>query len=92
MSPYLSEQEWAKVEKVYRSMDGWIEGAELPSWYGLEDSPPYITVSVEPGGLFFYADVDPALWTSWLTVICARLTLALGIAVHDAEMADEISC
>jgi len=86
VSAYLSEQEWAKVMEVYRSMDGWIEGAEWPSWYGSEADPCYITVSAEPSGLVLSANIDPPLWTGWLTVICARLTLALGTAVHDAEM------
>ena len=87
VSPHISEQEWARVIEVYRSMDGWIEGAKLPSWYGLEDNPPCITASAEPGGLLFDAeDIDPELWTGWLTVICAKLTLALGTAIHDAGM------
>ncbi|MFC2253937.1 hypothetical protein ACETRX_30185 [Labrys portucalensis] len=86
VTPYLSEREWAKVWEVYCSMDGWIDAAECPSWYGTDDADRYITVSVEPSGLLFDAHIESKLWTGWLTSICARLTLALGVAVHDAEI------
>lgn len=84
--PYLSDEQWAKVHKVYRGMDGWIDEAKIPRWYGTTDEEPYITASAEPSGLVFEGNVEPILWTGWISAICARLTIALGTTVHDAEM------
>ena len=82
----LSEEEWAKIAAVYASMDGWLAGAKSPAWYGQEGDARFIWASVEPGGIQLGGEVDASLWTGWLTVLCARLSLALGRAVHDAEM------
>ena len=82
----IPESEWQKVSEVYKTMDGWLEGQQLPSWYGTEDDPNYICASVEPGGIQFVGKLESALWTGWLTVLCSRLTLALGREIHDAEM------
>lgn len=86
VDPHLSDEQWEKVDRVYRGLDGWIEGAPMPCWYGNADGMPRITVSAEPSGLVLEGNVEPALWTSWISVICARMTLALGTPVHDAEM------
>lgn len=86
VNPYLSVEQWAKVGDVYRSMDGWIEGTQMPCWYGSDEDAKHIWASVEPGGLVFGGNVEPDLWTAWMTVICARLTLTLGTPVHDATM------
>lgn len=82
----VSESEWKTVSDVYRSMDGWLGPDDLPRWYGTEDNSKYILASVEPGGIHFVGQVDSALWASWLTVLCARLSLALGREIHDVEM------
>ncbi len=86
IDPYLSAEDWRKVAEIYRGMDGWIEGAEHPCWYGTENDARRISVSSEPSGLLFVGDVDADVWTGWMTTICARLTMALGRPVHDAEM------
>ena len=80
------DDEWTKVLAVYRGTDGWIEGAEYPSWYGVEGDVTFIEVSSEPSGLVFHGRTDEERWTGWLTLLCARLTLALGRPVHDACM------
>ncbi|MFZ6757896.1 hypothetical protein ACO0K9_11865 [Undibacterium sp. Ji50W] len=82
----MPASDWEKVSKVYREMDGWIENSEWPCWYGKEGSDRYISASAEPSGLLFDGEMEPGLWTAWFTVLCARLTLALGRPVHDAEM------
>jgi hypothetical protein len=82
----IPESEWKKIGDVYKTMDGWLEGKELPSWYGTEEDPQHISASVEPGGINFSGKLETDLWTGWLTVLCARLTMALGREVHDAEM------
>ncbi len=82
----LTDEEWAKVAAVYASMDGWREGEALPTWYGTEADQAYIIASAEPSGLLLEGLLEPDLWTGWLTVLCARLSLALGREVHDAEM------
>lgn len=82
----IPESEWKTVSDIYSSMDGWIGADDLPQWYGSAEDSKYILASVEPGGIQFIGRMDAALWTSWLTVLCARLSLALGREIHDAEM------
>jgi hypothetical protein len=83
--PYdLSDEDWQKVAAVYRTLDGWI--GDPPSWYGRYGDARYIEASVEPSGLLFDGRVEPELWTGWVTVLCARLSLALGREVYDACM------
>ena len=82
----IPESEWTIVSEVYRSMNGWLGAGDLPRWYGTEDDEQYIWASLEPSGIQFVGKVDAALWTSWLTVLCARLSVGLGRAIHDAEM------
>ncbi|RYX80072.1 hypothetical protein EON83_30185 [bacterium] len=85
--PYdLPQEDWGKISSVYQTLDGWIEHAEWPSWYGNEGDDKYIVVSSEPSGLLFTAEVESSLWTTWVSVLCSRLTLALGREVRDAEM------
>jgi hypothetical protein len=82
----IPEEEWAKILDVYRSMDGWLEGAGIASWYGSEHDSRFIIASVEPSGILLEAQIEPDLWASWVTVLCARLTNALGREVQDAEL------
>ena len=82
----ISESEWEKIGEVYRSMDGWLEGQQSPCWYGVEGDLRYIWASVEPSGVLFEGEIETRLWIGWLTVLCAKLTLALQREVHDAEM------
>lgn len=81
----IPEREWQIVSDIYRSMDGWLAAEDLPRWYGTEDDEKYILASVEPGGIQFGGKIEAALWTSWLTVLCARLSVALGREIHDVE-------
>ncbi|PHV09949.1 hypothetical protein [Chitinimonas sp. BJB300] len=84
--PYdLSEAEWVKVMEVYRSMDGWIEGEELPCWFGKLNATKFVVASVEPSGLLLEGNLDPLLFRGWVTKLCAKLTAALGREVYDAE-------
>lgn len=83
----LSPQEWQKVADVYQNLDGWMgPQSEIPYWYGKEGDPRYISASAEPSGLLLEGQVEPSLWTGWVSVLCARLSLALGREVHDADM------
>ena len=81
----LSPQDWEKVAAVFRELDGWMESNEA-CWYGHENDKKYITASAEPGGLLLEGEIDGGLWTGWISVLCAKLTLALGREIHDAEM------
>jgi len=84
----LSEEEWTKVEQVYRSIDGYIEPTEgsCPSWYGNDGDERFISVSAEPSGLLCEGIIDTGLWCGWLTLLCSRLSLAMGQEIRDAEM------
>jgi len=87
--PYdLSEDEWKKVEAVYKSINGYIEPTEnnVPSWYGTENDARYIWVSMEPSGLLCEGKIESDIWVGWLTQICSRLSLALNREISDAEM------
>ena len=81
----LSDSDWKKVSTVYKQMDGWIDGYDHPYWFGTEEDDLYISASVEPSGLLLSGKVDEGIWISWVTVLCAKLTLALGREIHDAE-------
>jgi hypothetical protein len=85
--PYdLSDSECAKVMVVYESMDNWVPGQPVPCWFGPLDSSKYLAASVEPSGLLLEGNVDPILFRGWVTKLCAKLTLALGREVYDAEV------
>ncbi|PCE29996.1 hypothetical protein BZL54_22800 [Burkholderia ubonensis subsp. mesacidophila] len=86
VSPYLSEEDWQRVAAVYKTLDGWMGDPNDACWYGREGDARCITVSAEPSGLCFSGQVESGLWTGWMTVICARLSLALGCEVRDADM------
>lgn len=84
--PYdLAEADWAKVMVVYESMDDWVPGQSMPCWFGPLDSAAYLAASIEPSGLLLEGNVEPLLFRGWVTKLCARLTLALGREVYDAE-------
>ena len=75
--PYdLSDSDWEKVSSVYKQMDGWVDSHDYPYWFGTEDDDQYITASVEPSGLLLFGKIDEGIWIGWITVLCAKLTLA----------------
>jgi hypothetical protein len=82
----MPSSDWEKVAEVYRTLDGWLADSEWPYWYGKEGCSTYITASAEPSGLVFSGEVDSSFWAGWVSVLCARLSLALGWEVHDAEL------
>ncbi len=88
--PYdLSREQWATVDRVFKSMEGW-RGTDphdnTPRWYGDESADQFIWASIEPSRLLVEGKLEPGLWTGWISVLCARLTLALQMEVRDAEM------
>lgn len=85
--PYdLADADWAKVQAVYESMDGWLPGQPLSCWFGPLDSAQFVAASVEPSGLHLAGNVDSLLFRGWITKLCAKLSLALGREVYDAEV------
>ncbi|WP_409846306.1 hypothetical protein [Roseateles asaccharophilus] len=78
--------DWEAIAKVYATLPGWLPAEEWPSWFGPQGGSNYITVSAEPSGLLFSGEVDRELWTGWISLLCARLSLALGREVCDACM------
>ena len=87
--PYdLTEQQWESVDRIFRAMNGWIGYAtsdNTPQWFGTEGENSFICGSIEPSGLLLNAKLDTAQWIAWITVLCSRLTLELGIEIRDAE-------
>jgi hypothetical protein len=88
--PYdLTSEQWAVVDEVFRSMDGWLgytDGDNTPQWYGSESSDRYVWASVEPGGLLLEGNLEPEHWTGWISVLCARPSRRLDLDVCDAEI------
>jgi len=86
----LPEHEWKTITEIFKSMDGYIDGPgsaeDYTCWFGTEKDQRYITLSVEPSGFAFEARLEKQLWTGWITKLCAKLSLALGREVYDAEM------
>jgi hypothetical protein len=82
----LSSEDWQKVAAVYTTLDGWLGDTDSPYWYGREGDARHIWASAEPSGLLFCGRVESGLWMGWVTVLCARLSLALGREVYDAGM------
>lgn len=80
----LSTQDWEKVASVYRELEGWIESDE-DCWFGHEGDSCFITASAEPSGLVFCGQMESSLWAGWTSVLCAKLSAALGRNIHDAE-------
>ncbi|ARN21525.1 hypothetical protein [Piscinibacter gummiphilus] len=80
------DSDWQTILAVYQSMPGWQGTRQIASWFGLHGDAQYIVASVEPSGAVFEGQVDAGLWTGWLTMLCARLSLALNREIHDAEM------
>lgn len=84
--PYdLSPDDWKKVSAVYQQMEGWIDCSGHPCWFGTEKDERYIVASVEPSGLVLTGHISDMIWIGWITVLCAKLTLALGREIHDAD-------
>ena len=88
--PYdLSRQQWAAVDSVFEGMDGWLgydQRDNTPQWYGDEPATQFVWASVEPSGLLVEGNLEPSLWTGWISVLCARLSLALQMEIRDAEI------
>lgn len=88
--PYdLTAEQWKVVNEVFEGMDGWIgatNGDNIPQWYGRDGDARFVWASVEPSGLLIEGNLPPDLWTGWISVLCARLSLKLGIEVRDAEI------
>lgn len=85
--PYdLGDSDWAKVMTVYESMGDWVPEQAVPCWFGPLGGSQYIAASVEPSGLLLEGNIEPLLFQGWVTKLCAKLTLALGREVYDAEV------
>lgn len=83
---YLPDEEWNKISNLYESMPGWIGYKNgVPYWFGQEDDDIYITASVEPSGLSFYAQLNNSDWNSWVERFKSEATKVLGFDVGEPE-------
>lgn len=71
---------------AYASLDGWLGDQDGPAWYGREGDARYSEPRSNPAVSNFFGEVETPLWNGWPTVLCARMSLALGREVHDAEV------
>lgn len=83
---YLPKEVWNQVTTVYMSMPGWIGFKKgIPYWFGQEDDQVFITASLEPSGLSFYAQMSDDAWNSWIETFKLEATKVLGFAVGEPE-------
>ncbi len=83
----LDPHQWSAVAEVFAGIDGWTVDDDGLLWRGESCGAPYrIEGSMEPAGLVLESDLPADVWTGWVSVICARLSLRLGMEVCDAEM------
>ncbi|QSF44374.1 type 2 periplasmic-binding domain-containing protein [Paenibacillus tianjinensis] len=83
---YLSELEWNKIADLYERMPGWIGYTNgVPYWFGQEDYDRFITASVEPSGLSFYAQLNNSDWNAWIERFKSEATMVLGYEVGEPE-------
>lgn len=64
---HLPDEIWTKVADIYESMPGWMGYTDgIPYWFGQEADESFITASVEPSGLLFYAQMEQSQWDAWI--------------------------
>lgn len=76
------DEVWDKIEKVYRSMEYWVEGELYPTWKseGIE-----ITASVEPSGIQLMGIMPDECWDDWYEELKEKLTAELGFQIGEPE-------
>ncbi|WP_340021275.1 hypothetical protein MHI24_19990 [Paenibacillus sp. FSL K6-1096] len=86
---HLPDESWTKVAALYQAMPGWVGYTDgIPYWFGQETDEMFITASVEPSGLSFYAQMEQSKWDAWIGRFKAEATRALGFAVGEPEDGD----
>ncbi|KUP21943.1 hypothetical protein [Paenibacillus sp. DMB5] len=83
---HLPDAVWDKVSDLYQSMPGWRGFTDgIPYWFGKEEDEVYITASVEPSGLSFYAQMNQDDWLLWIETFKSEATKVLGFDVGEPE-------
>jgi hypothetical protein len=60
------DAEWKRLAQIYSTLPGWADrGKDVPYWFGLEESPPFLWASVEPSGLLVHGMLSPEAWEHW---------------------------
>ncbi|WP_118976801.1 hypothetical protein [Taibaiella koreensis] len=76
---------WQKLSLVYSRLEGWLEGYESPSWFGVDENEKHVWASVEPGGLLFCGLMADEEWEQWVRQLTEMATHALGYKVFNIE-------
>ena len=77
---------WDKLAKIYSEMPGWsgfIDG--IPQWYEQKNDKRIITISVEPSGLQFYAEMPQEEWDTWFNIFKKKASGVLGFEIGEPE-------
>lgn len=62
----FSDAHWKRLAEIYPTLPEWVgQGNNVPCWFGLEDSPPFLWASVEPSGLLVHGMLPPEAWERW---------------------------
>ena len=82
----IPEDEWNKITSIYTEMPyqlGFIGGA---GWrYGTETEDKHISVSVEPSGLQFFAQLPLEEWRDWIELFKRKASNMLGYDIGEPE-------
>lgn len=82
----LPSEVWDKMTNVYERMPGWMGYTNgLPYWFGHENDLVFITASVEPSGLSFFAQMEMDDWLCWIERFKEEATKMLGFEVGEPE-------
>lgn len=75
---------WLKLNELYKDMPYWYGYIDsIPTWYNFDGK--IIDVSVEPGGLQFYAELSQKEWDTWISEFKKRATKIMGYEVGEVE-------
>ena len=62
----FSDARWKRLAEIYPTLPEWAgHGDDVPYWFGLDESPPFLWASVEPSGLLVHGILSPEAWQHW---------------------------
>jgi len=76
---HFGEREWLVLDAIYRRLPGDCRESRGPVWWWFgtdEESPPFLSASVEPPGLQVYGILPLASWVQWDAAFRAALEAA----------------
>ncbi len=65
----FTEAHWKRLDVTYQSLPEFVDygNCDIPFWFGTEDSPLFLSASVEPSGLLVHGRLSAEQWLAWDT-------------------------